>query len=219
MRESQHNLRPPAPEELAAYVDGQLEPARLRDVEDWLSQHPELSAELQGHRRMARLWRRTSPETPSAARWSLLRNTIWAGIEDRNSPWRKSRRWWIAPLVVGAVAASALFAIVLVHKIRNEMNERSREFTQQSPPAPEVHEPEHEPVFEVLSPDEIDIITLDLRDRHAIMIGAMPLRDALALLSGDEVEGVTIEPEGSGTAPEIGGEFNPMLWVPIRAEK
>jgi hypothetical protein len=74
--------------------------------------------------------------------------------------------------------------------------------------------------MEVLNDDEVEIITMDLRDSHAIIVGAPPLKGDLALLTPDEVEGVAIKlQDGSVNPPEMNPEPTPMLWVPIRASE
>jgi hypothetical protein len=224
MDETHDNTWQPEPAELAAYVDGHLDARRHREVEAWLSEHPDVAAELHAHRRLERLWRRTAPDSPTPARWSLVRLNIFAGLADRSAAVKSPSRWWIVPLALGTVAAGTLLALVL---FRDYLPLTHTDRSTSASPIGEVgipkddkeSKPEKVEAFKVLSDDEVEIITMDLRDIDALVIGLPPLLGNLVLLSEDEVEAVTIEAEGSQPTPEIAADGNPMLWVPIRASE
>ena len=55
------DARGPKPEWLAAYVDGELDAASRKEVESWLTDHPEATQELEAQRRLARLCQASSP--------------------------------------------------------------------------------------------------------------------------------------------------------------
>src|SRR5205823_14557981 len=57
----------PSPGQLAAFVDGALDPAASRQVEAWLAAHPEAAAEVEAQRRLAALWRATPAPAPDDA--------------------------------------------------------------------------------------------------------------------------------------------------------
>jgi hypothetical protein len=222
MADRNDNTWKPAPEELAAYVDGRLDARRQRELDTWLSRHPEMTAELLAHKRLARLWRRAAPESPTDARWSLLRYSIFARIADRATNLTKPRRWWILPIALGAVAASSVLAFVIFRDHLPFFNDAKQRSVQQSPQVGPIDDHDSTPpkieVLEVLSADEVEIITMDLRDSHALVVGEPPIRGDLVLLTEDEIEGVTIQPDDSDRTPEIAAD-TPMLWVPIRASE
>ena len=62
----------PKLEDLVAYVDGQLEPARRKGVDAWLRDHPQAAAEIDGQRRLAGLWQATTPAEPDEASWASI---------------------------------------------------------------------------------------------------------------------------------------------------
>src|SRR5262249_15193483 len=66
----------PRAEDLAAYVDGELESDLRRQVEGWLVRHPEAASELEDHHRLARLWQTAGPPEPTSAQWA----TVLAGV-------------------------------------------------------------------------------------------------------------------------------------------
>jgi hypothetical protein len=225
MNERQQHPWQPAPEDLTAYVDGQLDARRRRELEAWLLYHPEMSAELEAHQRLARLWRKTSPESPVPGRWSNLHRKIFSvfAAGHGTTSARRPRRWWVLPVIIGAYAATGLLAIVILYRsgffaVKKPNNIQLRQIgsvmNDTDPPATD------QQVMEVLSDDEVEIITMDLRDSRAIIVGAPPLKGDLALLSPDEVEAVAIKLEnGVQSPPEMNPEPAPMLWVPIRTSE
>src|SRR5438128_9159443 len=99
----------PGPEDLAAYVDGELDLGRHREVEAWLTVHPETAADLQAHRRVAELWRATTPAQPGGVQWVK----VLAHIEKSAWPSCWLRHVWRRPAFPFALAvigtAAALF--------------------------------------------------------------------------------------------------------------
>src|SRR5437588_31539 len=97
----------PGPEDLAAYLDGELEPGRHREVEAWLAVHPHMASDLQAHRRVAELWRATAPCQPSGAQWVK----VLSHVEKSALPSRWPRLVWRRPAfpftlaVIGTAAA------------------------------------------------------------------------------------------------------------------
>ncbi|MFK5004592.1 hypothetical protein, partial [Klebsiella pneumoniae] len=70
MRENKPNA--PSPQELAAYYDGELEPAARARVAAWLAEHPEMSADLEAQHALPQ----AAPPEPSEAAWSSVLERI-----------------------------------------------------------------------------------------------------------------------------------------------
>src|SRR5262249_2093724 len=101
----------PAPEQFAAYVDGELGPADLAAVEDWLLDHPADRAAVEADRRLAELmWASPAPGPGEAAGAGVLQRIAAAPPAPMRRPGRRAR--WIA-LVVAAVAGLAAAAVLL----------------------------------------------------------------------------------------------------------
>ena len=98
------DLRPIEEQDLHAYVDGRLETERHGHVEQYLGQHPEAKARIQGWQaadeavRAALAWRAEEPVPASLG----LSNVMQVRMTRRRAPWRVA-----ASLVVGLAAGSA----------------------------------------------------------------------------------------------------------------
>src|SRR5206468_922550 len=126
----------------------------------------------------ARLWRRSAPEMPTASRWSRLHADIFARFAEKLAPsapkpagesaWATSLRdprpgrWWMTALALGALAASTLFAFLVLRQFWTSDNDSNRDVTRHRLPVPEVRDSKGGPdtVLQVLNSDEIEIITL-----------------------------------------------------------
>src|SRR3954463_1573502 len=71
------------PEQVAAFVDGELDPGNSARVEAWLTDHPEMAAEAEAWRRLARVWAETAPPDPGPAAWATTRARIEAALPAR----------------------------------------------------------------------------------------------------------------------------------------
>ena len=100
----------PSPEQLAAFLDGELDPAARPQVEAWLSANPDAAAEIDGQRRLARLWADNRPPEPAPAAWDATLGRIEARLP-RPTAHRPRRLLW--PLWLGAGAAAVVAAVLL----------------------------------------------------------------------------------------------------------
>jgi anti-sigma factor RsiW len=94
---------------LAAYVDHGLSGDQRRRLEKWLADHPEVRAELEAQRRLARLWPATAPPDPGEAAWNAARIRAW-------KKWQQPRRIRVSfgLLRAAALTAAAVAALVLI---------------------------------------------------------------------------------------------------------
>src|SRR5947208_5746888 len=71
------------PELLAAYADGELDPAMRERVERWLADHPEAREQLRAQRDLSpanrRLWRQAEPSAPHDDTWAGVKAAIHRG--------------------------------------------------------------------------------------------------------------------------------------------
>ncbi|HXG11820.1 MAG TPA: hypothetical protein VNK04_18840 [Gemmataceae bacterium] len=179
------NIPGPDPQELAAYVDGELAPEACGRIEAWLAEHPEAAAEVEALRCLARLWQAAPPPEPSEAAWSRTAARIEAALTAaaRARPGRRLRRAW--GLAALAAAAAVVLAVIL-----------SRPAGVAPPPAPEVVEP-----LPVATADDIEIISMDPADARALVVGEPPVSGPLALLGPGEAAVDQVKSDMEGMAP------------------
>jgi hypothetical protein len=158
----------PKLEDLAAYVDGELDAARRSTVEAWLSNHPEVAVEVEQQRRLADIWQATAPAQPSESQWGeVLAHVETAAL---HLPWR--RPLWRRPgfsftLAVVGTAAVLLFAFSLLRWHRAPQgypNDDSR-FRQEMPGRPELVQ------AQITPPARAVAEPLDLRSGDAHHVG------------------------------------------------
>jgi anti-sigma factor RsiW len=194
------------PELLAAYVDGELTPAECRRVETWLAEHPDARADVEAQRRLGRLFEETAPPSPGDEQWA----EALAGVESRlagpplrGADWRRRVTAWAA----GLAAAAVLLALAL-----------------RNPPAPPAVQREQPPAAEeawpVVSPDEVDIVSMDDRDRAALVVGEPPVSEPMEMLSASEIE-VNRMPDGPGGVARlhvVPGANGPVVFMSLGTE-
>ncbi len=155
----------PTSDQLAAFADGELGPAERAAVEAWLRENPDAYPEVEAQRGPTRLCRQAVPPEPDEAAWSAAL----AGVEAGLARGRERRRWRAAAWVgVCGTAAAALLALVLYR----------------SPPS---GGPAPAGLMPVVAPDDVDIISMDGRDRDALVVGDPPVRGTLTLASAQDV--------------------------------
>jgi anti-sigma factor RsiW len=191
----------PTPEDLTAYVDEQLEAARRTSVEAWLRGHPEAAAEIEGQRRLARLWQATTPAEPESAMWASLL----ARLQDRCFGSRSARphpRWLMRAGGIAGLAATLLLTL----------------FWQRA--TGPVEDPAAGRTLTIVSPDDVEIVSLRAADRGTLVVGVPPVTGTLVLASAADVEFEGIEPAADGMVPEVHMDeatITPMIVAPLEA--
>ena len=109
----------PWPDALAAYADGELDPAARAVVECWLAKHPEMLCSLHAQRHLSpdnwSLWRQVEPPLPAEAAWNAVREAVHRGIESPPMPAAPRRRnWWVRNGSYFAGGIAAAIALVLL---------------------------------------------------------------------------------------------------------
>jgi hypothetical protein len=166
-RDARHDRTAPTPAQLAAYADGELGPADRAAVEAWLREYPEGHAQVEAQRGPTELCRHAAPPEPDEAAWAATLARVEAGLVGgrQRRPWRLAA--WLA---VGGTAAAAVLAFLLGRS------------PPQAPQAPPIAR-----VLPVVAPDDVDIISMDGRDRDALVVGDPPVRGSLTLASAQDV--------------------------------
>jgi hypothetical protein len=211
----------PGPELLAAYFDGELAgrpdlAGVRRRIADWLRCHPEARAVLDDYRRLAQLWRDTSPADPGPGPWQELDTKL--ALVPLARPGRSRRQWlarWTAALV--GVAAAATIAIWLG---LGERDAPQRVQTAQEQPVPARAAPAVE-VFAVATAAEVTILRVEGADTQTVVVGELPLHGPMELLGPGEMALTSIQPDARDRMMphvRIGGSHRPMIWAPVNAE-
>lgn len=170
------------PELLAAYADGELTPAECRRVEAWLAAHPEACADIEAQRSLARLFEEAAPPVPAEERWAEALAQVERGLA---APAARGRR---AAIVAAALVAAAAVLLALALK--------------DPPPKGQVQPVEptlasDEEPWAVVSADDVEILSMDDRDRGALVVGAPPVNEPMEWLTVDEVQ-VNKLPDANG---------------------
>jgi anti-sigma factor RsiW len=176
---------------LAGHVDGELSPTERERVVAWLRGHPDAATDVEGQRRLARLWEESAAQLPDEASWAHVLARVEAGLATRPAPAEpKRRRAWVAGLLgMTALAAAAVLLAVLLRPSPGPVLVA---------PAPDAEEP-----WPVVSVEDVRIVSMDDADREALVIGNPPVTDPLVLLGKDEVKVSRLEPDERSRVPQV----------------
>jgi hypothetical protein len=184
------------PELLAAYADGELDPAGRARVEAWLADHPDARDALTGQQRLSRhnrkLWKASAPLSPSEGSWARVfgrvQDVLDAPVRPARSAPPRSRRWLRRAVAVLSTAAAAAVALYLT-------NPGPAPVTLPGPP------PAVEPLAAATDAD-IDIISLDDRDAAALVVGKPPLSGTVVLAAHGDVTLKGLQKADDGMLPK-----------------
>jgi hypothetical protein len=164
----------PSHEELMAFADGELGPARRDEVAAWLEHHPEGRAEVEEFHRLTGLWHKHIPPEPAPAAWA----SVLARIETARPlrppvPLRRTRPAW----AYSGLAAAAVLGVVLLGR-------NLWVGTPSSAPADD-----DEP-FPVAHASEINIVSMDLKEAQDAdaLVGHPPVLANLEFAGRDDVQ-------------------------------
>jgi anti-sigma-K factor RskA len=172
-REWTNGAGKPTPEQLAAYADGELDAASRRHCAAWLENHPEAAAEVETWRRLNRLWQASAPEEPGPAVWAAtcdrIEKSLPSGPPVIVRPRRKLFLW--ASLLTAAAAAALTISLSarLFHAVPGVLTD-----------------PEEEP-YPVAEAHEVAIISMDVKDADALVVGETPIHGPLAFADFDDI--------------------------------
>lgn len=211
------NVGGPRPEQLAAYVDGELDDSACQQIEGWLAEHPEAAAEVEAQRRLVRLWQEGLPPEPVEDDWVTTLARIETSLPPvapvpagASTPWRSVTRLLLtraaalllAVLLAGGGVAALVLAVLL-----------SRPVSQNPTALSETSEP-----FPVVLAEEVEIISMQGSDIAALVVGAPPAKGPYELLCRGEVTLLHIEPDEDDMIPLVTMNDNstaPMIVAPL----
>jgi len=156
---------------LKAYADGELPGREGAQVEAWLVEHPDVAAEVEGSRRLMRLWEKTAPTLPAPAVWNATLERITARLPSSrrqgvlSGPWRNKAVW----------AAGAAVVLVLL----------GRALWVQSPES--VVPPGETLPFPVATAQDVTILSMDASDTGFLVIGHPPILGKIDLADHGDV--------------------------------
>ena len=186
----------PTPEQITAWVEGELPPADAGFVAAWLAAHPEAVREAESIAQITRLYREQAAPMPGENRW---RSSLTA-IEQRVALARAAslrRR-----LLLGFLIASAavLGGVVL-----------ARSLWPTTPPLAPIAEKtpilvqpeEDEEPFAVARSSEVHIIGMDADDADRVVTG-QPLMGSMDFAGQGDIDVVAVEPDpDDGCVPRL----------------
>jgi anti-sigma factor RsiW len=194
------------PELLAAYVDGELAPAECRRVEAWLAAHPEARADVEAQRRLARLLDESAPAAPAEEQWADVLARMERGLAvPSGGPTGGRRRAAVVAAAVVAAAAAVLLAVAL-----NGLPVR--------PVLPGDTPQEDEEPWPVASADEVEVLSMDDRDRGTLVVGEPPVNVPVELVTAKEVQVNKLEPDEQGRVGRLygmGASGSPIVIMPL----
>ena len=199
------------PELLAAFVDGELDPAARAVVEQWLAEHPAAIEELQAQREMSPdnwpLWHRADPPLPSEDTWAVVRQHVADALAVAPASARQPVRGWrrLATRLVGGLTIAGSAAVIAAWALL--------------PPVPQTKPPPTDPgrdaarrpaeplsgVLALASDDDVEIHRVAGNASRSLVVGRAPLDGPLVLASAEdvEVEGVEPHPAWGAGGPRI----------------
>ena len=177
-----------SPDQLAAFLDGELDAAAAARVEAWLADDPAAAAELDGQRRVLRLWHANPPPEPAEDAWTAVLARVAAKAPGR------ARKWPRTLALSAGLAAAVLAAVFLPRWL----------------PTGVAPDGDNAPL-PVIAPGDVTIISMDDRDTGGLVVAAPPVREIL-LASQDDVSVMNVQSyRDDDPAPLIGEGEVPMI--------
>jgi anti-sigma factor RsiW len=191
--------KPPTPEELLAFADGELPAAEADAMEAWLRAHPDAADTVQALRRPTGLCHEHAAPEPAPATW----DRTFQGIEVRlagSNPVPRAPGGSQALRAVLGLTAACLVGLLLTNAWRPS-----------SPPPGPSPVVDDEP-YPVATAAEIVILSMDPRNLGNLVVGGSPIAGDLDLADFHEVKMLDRKPNNDGQVPEMhqGGSV-PMI--------
>jgi hypothetical protein len=209
------NRSKPSPEQLAAYVDGELASADRHQVEAWLAEHPEAEAEVVADRHLLQVWRDSQPPDPAPEAWARTLQRIAAAVPPGGPAPRNGRRWTVR-FVAGLLTAAAVLGgwllarpYFLRHTPPTPEERSGKDVVKNLPKAPA--EDEGDGPFPVVAPGEVNIISMEAGDADAVVTGH-PIMGEFEFAQPTDIEVLDVQPhEADGARARLEQGSVPMI--------
>jgi anti-sigma factor RsiW len=146
----------PSPEQLAAFFDGELDPAARTRVEAWLAGRPDAAAEIDGQRRAVRLWNDNPPPEPGPDDWAATLAGIQARLPARSRrPRALPRTLWLCAGLAAAVLVAALLTRLFMPAAPRPVDKHDPPVAKGPPDAPA-----QEPIL-LVGQNDVSIINME----------------------------------------------------------
>lgn len=212
MTRNWHNPdRAPSPAELAAWADGELDPADAGQIEAYLAKHPDAVAEAEAARRVVSLFRDHAPPEPSTEAWTATFDRIDAALAAHQPRQMRQPRRWSGLLIIALTAAAMLGGVLLAGRF---LPAGWLKKSDQPPTIALPREDDNDIPFAVAEASEINIISMDADDADRVLMG-QPLLGTFEVASPEDINVVEVEPnwdEGNMPRFQRGGRV-PMVVV------
>lgn len=143
----------PSPEQFAAFLDGELDAIGCVRVETWLKHHPDAAQEIDGQRKLMRLWQANRPAEPRDAVWSR----VFDHIEAKVRPTSRRRVTVRRTIRFGAgIAAAVLAAVLLTHHFQAGVGHEPPPIASR----PNVEPGDQEPIV-LASQDDVSVVSVE----------------------------------------------------------
>ena len=192
------------PDLLAAYADGELDPAARERVERWLAEHPEAREQVRAQQNLSpenwRLWRNAEPPAPTEEAWAEVRNAVEEETRARPAvPAAPPARRWKWAVIGVAAGSAAVAAVLLAERLTFPPNPVPPRGGPSQPevvkPAPAVAPPPVEvAALPVADDDDVELLRVP-GDTAWLVVGRHPLPGVLVLAGPDDVEVTDLDPD------------------------
>jgi hypothetical protein len=229
----------PPEEHFAAYADGELRGEDLVRLEEWLCAHPEGAARVEAQQQPTAFCRRAAPLEPLETQWLAAFERIESGLTSspvgpprQSKSLRTSTRITVGVLATAAAAAVAFvlyFKGLGVHPINSIPPPDDASAQGQVIGRQQIENSDEDLAFLqdfsvpmlILSPEDVDILSLDGADDNAIVVGALPVGKTFNLVSSGDIVLRSVAADADGVVPQMRQEplAVPMIVAPMIGPK
>jgi hypothetical protein len=187
-------------EEIAGYVDGELSPVAQERLEAWIAQDPGILREIENQEKIKDLYASTISSEPTEAAWEAAASRSRRRMVVRVDPVRRPALWTSRSAAIAAAAAVLIAALIIGPRRSGQIRDDL-------------------PELQVLSPQEVEIVRLDDKDRAAIMVGQVPLLENMVAVTPADVQITSVKVAPDGRMPRIfvpkDRQATPMIVAPL----
>jgi hypothetical protein len=171
-------------EELAGYVDGELSAAAQERLEAWTLEDSGILREIEGQEKIKDLYASTLPAEPTEAAWQAAAFRSQRRTIVRVEPARRPAMWTSRSAAIAAAAAVLIAALIIG-------------------PRPSGRISDDLPELQVLSPQEVEIVSVDDKDHGALMVGQAPKLENMIAVTPADVQITSVTADRDGRMPRI----------------